>query len=81
MYMTVAHMLPWEMLKYSETVMQHLSKQSVYAYVDEFNMKKTSSPGFIGKIYPKLINLKSLKSTLEEGMSKANCDKERAVSE
>eukprot|EP00957_Ditylum_brightwellii_P050813 3852773-Ditylum_brightwellii.AAC.1 len=43
-------------------------------------MEKMSSPGFIGQIHPKLINLKTLKVALEVGMHSAKCDEERAVS-
>eukprot|EP00957_Ditylum_brightwellii_P156186 11887902-Ditylum_brightwellii.AAC.2 len=80
MFITVAHILPWDTLKYSKKGLQHLNKQSVSAYVDEFNMEKTSSPGFVQQIHPKLINLKSLKVALEVGMRSAKCNKERAVS-
>eukprot|EP00957_Ditylum_brightwellii_P150575 11465767-Ditylum_brightwellii.AAC.1 len=81
MFVAVAHTQPWETLKYCETVMYHLNKQSVYAYVENFNMEKANSPGNIGQIHPKLINLRALKVALEVGMRSAKCDEERTVSE
>eukprot|EP00957_Ditylum_brightwellii_P068346 5188490-Ditylum_brightwellii.AAC.1 len=61
--------------------MNHLNNKRAYAYVDEFNKQKTSTPGAISRVHPKLINLKKLKDSLEIGMKSAQCNKEQVVKE
>eukprot|EP00957_Ditylum_brightwellii_P079905 6077624-Ditylum_brightwellii.AAC.1 len=71
MYVTIAHTLKWNKLKFADPAMHHLNNKRVYAHVNEFNKQKTSTPGAIGRVHPKLVNLRKLKDILEIGMKSA----------
>jgi hypothetical protein len=46
-YATIVHHKEWKDIKYSEMVLNHLKKNYVFAYVNEYEAKKVGSPGCI----------------------------------
>ena len=73
-YTTIVHHREWKDIKFSEPVLNHLKKNHVFAYVDEYEAKKVGSPGCISKIHPKLVNIPNLKVAVMNGVRMAKCD-------
>eukprot|EP00957_Ditylum_brightwellii_P185370 14114997-Ditylum_brightwellii.AAC.1 len=73
LYVTIVHHKEWKDIKFSEMVLNHLKKNHVFAYVDEYKAKKVGSPGCISKIHPKLVNIPNLKVAVMSRVKMAKC--------
>eukprot|EP00957_Ditylum_brightwellii_P120496 9193588-Ditylum_brightwellii.AAC.1 len=81
MHMKIVHKISWKDIKFHYTVLSYLKRHQIIIIVDNFETKKIGSPGFITKVHPKLVNLKTLHKTIKESLGMVNCNDKKVVIE
>eukprot|EP00957_Ditylum_brightwellii_P107710 8217508-Ditylum_brightwellii.AAC.1 len=74
MHMTMVHFLLFWTLKRHARVCLYLNQKNIWIHQDHFSTAVVCTPGFIGNLHPKLINLQKLYQGLEEGTRNAKSD-------
>eukprot|EP00957_Ditylum_brightwellii_P019478 1469522-Ditylum_brightwellii.AAC.1 len=67
-YFQIVREKQWFQIKTLTVVMNHLKKYNTWVYMDEFEMRRVRSPGFLTELHPKLTNLAALTFGLEQMM-------------